>query len=153
MWATKYKKLNQTFFLHDNVNWILLSSNFMWFWVIPKTPAYITHITYITHNSYNLHNSYGKVNFLKYVKKPINYLINLFPISGNVSRILSKKTKKNFKKRLVKSIKIFLDKKKQKAKIWSWMIYKSYWRRKIKSANMLVNKIEIFQKMKKPSWV
>ena len=88
----------------------------MWFWVIPKTPAYITHITYITHNSYNLHNSYGKVNFLKYVKKPINYLINLFPISGNVSRILSKKQRKTSKKGSWKVSKFFWIRKNKKRK-------------------------------------
>ena len=42
----------------------------------------------------------------------------IFPIYKNPNRILSKKAKKGFQKRLVKDTKIFLGKKKQKAPIW-----------------------------------
>ena len=41
----------------------------------------------------------------------------IFPIYKNPNRILSKKAKKGFQKRLVKDIKIFLGKRKQKAPI------------------------------------
>ena len=62
---------------------------------------------------------------LKHIKKLIKY--------KNVIKILSKKTKKNFQKSLVKGTEIFLK------------------NNKTKSANMLVNDVDIFLKKKKRS--
>ena len=68
----------------------------------------------------------------KAYKKIIKYFFTIFfPIYKNVNRILSKKTKRGFHKRLVKDTKIFLMKK------------------ATKTTNMLAGDIEIFLKKKK----
>ena len=52
---------------------------------------------------------------LKLTFKAHKKTAKIFPIYENDNRILSKKSKKDFRKGLVKDTKIFLEKKKQKA--------------------------------------
>ena len=64
---------------------------------------------YNLHNSCSLYNSYGKVNFSKHIKKLkkdffINFFLYIKILTDNYQ-----KTNKDFKKRLVKGIKIFLN--------------------------------------------
>ena len=67
------------------------------------------------------------LNFKAYKKTDKILFYNFFlSIYKNVHKILSKKTKKGFQKRLVKATKIFLKKKKKR------------------SVNMVVNDIKIF---------
>ena len=64
---------------------------------------------YNLHNSCSLYKSYGKVNFSKHIKKLkkhcfINFFLYIKILTENYQ-----KTNKDFKKRLVKGIKIFLN--------------------------------------------
>ena len=90
---------------------------------------YIIHIIYLTHIIFITH--VVKLIFKAYKKNLLNiffyiFLKYFFPIYKNVNRILSKKQKKGFQKRLVKGTKIFLKKKKKG------------------SVNMVINDIKIF---------
>ena len=86
----------------------------------------LTHLIYITHIIY-ITTHMVKLIFYVYRKTDIFF----FSRYENFNRILSKKTKKNFQKRLMKVTKIFLKKK------------------KARTANMLVSDIEIILTKKK----
>ena len=76
------------------------------------------------------------------------FFIYFFSIYANVNRVLSKKTKKSFQKRLVKGTKIFLNMKKTKSANMYVRNIEIFLKMTKKSVNMVVNYIKIFKRMK-----